>query len=146
VDYARVYRVESGIPVGANFRQAAVLEGYGLDALTVRGGRGLSARLFWRAFGPVPPDMRVVLSLRDTGDREVARSASPIGVLEPGQVRSREYQLQVTSGLAAGEYLLWVELETGAGQTLALAGRPEALAGRAPERPDRAVLRSIRVR
>lgn len=145
LDYARLYDAHLGIPLGASFGETVRLEGYGLDSTISRPGRTIEATLFWRATGAPPPDLRVILVLRNAAGQEVARGASPLGTLEPGAVRPRSHSLPLPAGLSPGEYTLWVGLEDGAGRPLPLATRPEALAPGAPEDPRLAVLRSVRL-
>lgn len=145
VEYGRVYAAGRGIPIGATFGRV-VLEGYGVDAPSVRAGRPLEARLFWRDAGAAPSEARVILSLTRSEGGEVARVEAPLGASGTGPAEGRTYRLGVPNRTEPGEYLLWVWLESASGSPVPLAGRPAALAIGAPERPDRAVLRSIRVR
>ena len=150
IEYARVYRATLGIPLGATFGDPAsplaTLEGYGLDLTSTRTGRPVTARLFWRLLADPPPDSRVLLSLHDPTDREVARTENPLGPFERDRPRPRQYQLQVPTGLPPGEYQLWVALTAAQDQPVPLTAPPTALAPGAPQHPSRAILRTIRVR
>jgi 4-amino-4-deoxy-L-arabinose transferase-like glycosyltransferase len=146
IDYSRVYSAAFGVPIEAVFGEVARLEGYGLEPLVTRPGRPLHVKLFWRALAPVLSQSRVVVLLLDSGNREVARADWPLGPMEAGQARPRAYQLQLPGSLPAGEYLVWVGLESPSGEPLPLMGRPNALAPTAPEQPSLVVLRSVQVR
>jgi hypothetical protein len=146
IDYSRVYGAQVGIPIGAVFGRFSSLEGYGLDTLVTRPGRPLVVKLFWRPLGAIPTETRVILSVLDPANREVARAESHLGLLEVGQTRSRTYQVQMPPDLPSGEYTLWVGLEAGPGQPVSVLGRPRTLAPTAPDDPFRVVLRSFQVR
>jgi hypothetical protein len=146
LEYARVYPLEVGIPLGARFGDLVVLEGYGLETLTLRAGRQLDLELYWRALGQLPPGARVAIVLTDLAGREITRADPPLGDLSPGDLRSRTYQPVLPPSLRPGEYLLWIAVEPLVGHPLPLAGRPASLAPEAPESPTRAVLRTILIR
>ncbi|MCC7103683.1 MAG: phospholipid carrier-dependent glycosyltransferase [Chloroflexi bacterium] len=145
VEYARLYSSSSGVPVGASFGGAAVLEGYGVDNLIVRAGRGVSVHLFWRGAGSSADDCRAVVELSDAAGRSLAAVRQVLDV-EPGRARDRSSSLTIPLGTPPGEYLLWVGLECADGAAIPLSSSPASLAPGAPERPTRAVLRSIVVR
>jgi 4-amino-4-deoxy-L-arabinose transferase-like glycosyltransferase len=146
IDYARVYDARLGIPVGAEFRDLARLEGYGLETLTTRPGRSVGVRLHWRGLPQRPAEALVVLVLRDATGLELARTATRLGPLDTDQTRDRVYQVAVPATLAPGEYLLWVGLQTTDGQPVPLAGPPASQAAAAPLDPNLAVLRTLQVR
>jgi hypothetical protein len=146
IEYARLHPVEVGIPLDARFGDLVTLEGYGLETLTLRAGRPLDLKLFWRALGELPPGTRVAIILTDLAGREITRADPPLGNLPPSELRARTYQPVLPASLRSGEYLLWIAVEPLVGRPVPLAGRPSALAPEAPESPTRAVLRSILIR
>jgi hypothetical protein len=146
IDYARVYDARRGVPLGATFADLLRAEGYGVDQVVVPAGRALSVRVFWKALAPPSPSTRVVLSLLDQAGIEAATSTSALGTLEPDQLRGRAYRLPVPAALPPGNYTLWLALQTGPAEQLALTDPGESLTPSAPRHPTRTVLRPIVVR
>ena len=159
VDYAWIYRAAAGAPVGAAFGDLVVLEGYGLDAATVRPGRRLEARLRWRPLQPLPPDLRLVVELRPPGDsgpivaHDTPLQSSEVGPWEPGTGTGTGtgspvtglYTVPLRADLTPGPYVLAVRVLDPNGRPLPLT-RPPPLGPAAVAESDAVALRGIQVR
>lgn len=150
VEYAWIYDATNGIPVGATYGGLLTLEGYWVDAATVRPGRALNVRLRWRSLAELPPGLSVHLELRSADGRSGARV---VHALDPGEQRARgpgarfsgRYDLPVDPGTAPGSYQLVVRVIDQAGAPVPVTGQPRRVDG-APIESDGVALRMIVVR
>ena len=150
VESARIYNSALGAPVRAQFGDLLALEGYGLEAATVRAGRRVDLRLRWRPLQALPPDLRLLVELRSPAGPVVARDLLPLlrdGAEAPelGKPVRTEYALTVDGSVTAGPYALAVRVLDADGRPLALTRRPD-LGPEATAEADAVVLRGVRVR
>lgn len=146
VDYAWMYNSARGAPVGAQFGDAIVLEGYGLDGVIVRRGRPPELRLRWRPLSP-PPGLRLAVELRPADPAvptlsRVAPLAADPGGAEPDGTFRATYPLPVGADLSPGSYVLVILVLDTDGRPLPLTRRP-ALGPEAVAEPDAVALRGI---
>lgn len=150
VEYAWIYDATNGIPVGATYGGLVALEGYGIEAATVRSGRPLNVRLRWRSLAELPPGLSVELELRTTDGRPGTRAVHPLDYGEqrtrgPGARFSGRYDLPVDPGTRPGSYQLAIRVIDRAGAPVPVTGQPRRIDG-APAERDAVALRTIAVR
>jgi hypothetical protein len=150
VEYAWIYDARNGVTVGARFGDGLVLDGYGLDAATVRPGRRLEARLRWRAVGPVPPDLSVRFELRPSDGGPPLETAHPLGASEPatrpaGARQTVRYELPTGPSARPGTYTLGVRVTDSSGAALPVTHSMARQDGAADE-PGLLTLRTVTVR
>ncbi len=150
VEYAWIYRSGVGAPVGAAFGDLLELEGYGLDATTVRPGRRLELRLRWRPLRPLPTGLSLAVELRSLGSgaaivQDLPLASADVGPFHPGGTAAASYAIPIPGDTALGPYAVAVRVLDAARAPLALTRVPPRGPAAAPE-PDAVTLRGILVR
>jgi hypothetical protein len=151
VDYAWIYDTRAGAPVGAQFGDRIVLDGYGLvDSSAGAGRRRFQARLRWRPLDVMAPGLQVVIELRPPGGGEpytltqqIQRGAvAPSGV---GEWAPMSYEIVLPADAPPGSYVLAVRVLGEDGRPLPVTGQPPRPPG-VPNEPDAVPVRHLEVR
>lgn len=115
IDYAYIYRIKPPIqqPVAATFGPAIQLEGYDLDASTIREQGALFLNLHWHATAPVSGDhMLFIHMLNERGERvaqvdvPLLGAGAPLPAWQPGDYTTWKQQVPIAADLPQGKYWL----------------------------------------
>ena len=150
VEYARLYDTRRGVPVGASFGDGLVLEGYGIDAASIRPGRRVQIRLRWSDAGSGADGRTVAIELRPRDGGPALRVAQPLtsaGAVSraPGAAFVTRHDLPVDQATAPGSYMLAIQVAGGSGSVLPPVGGAQPTAD-APRIDDAIALRTVTIR